>query len=74
VLAEVRVRYRHTAAPATITPLQQKCSSGLDEPQRVITPGQATVFIEAKKLLAVAGREETGAVNVRYALACRVSS
>jgi tRNA-specific 2-thiouridylase len=39
------VRYRHTAAPATINPLpNNRASIVFDEPQRAITPGQATVF------------------------------
>lgn len=45
VRADVRVRYRHTAAPATITPLpNHRARIVFDEPQRAITPGQATVF------------------------------
>ena len=45
VRAEVRVRYRHTAAVATITPLENNHAHIIfDEPQRAITPGQATVF------------------------------
>jgi tRNA-specific 2-thiouridylase len=45
VRAEVRVRYRHTAAAATITPLPDaRARIIFDEPQRAITPGQATVF------------------------------
>jgi tRNA-uridine 2-sulfurtransferase len=45
VRAEVRVRYRHTPAPATITPLNDgRVEVRFDEPQRAITPGQATVF------------------------------
>lgn len=45
VRAEVRVRYRHTAAPATITALpDNRATVKFDEPQRAITPGQATVF------------------------------
>jgi tRNA-specific 2-thiouridylase len=45
VRADVRVRYRHTAAPATITPLKDAHAHIIfDEPQRAITPGQATVF------------------------------
>ena len=45
VRADVRVRYRHTAAPATITPLPDaRARVVFDEPQRAITPGQATVF------------------------------
>lgn len=45
VRAEVRVRYRHTPAAATITPLNDgRARVCFDEPQRAITPGQATVF------------------------------
>src|SRR6476469_5862595 len=45
VRADVRVRYRHTAAPATITPLPgARMRVVFDEQQRAITPGQATVF------------------------------
>jgi tRNA-specific 2-thiouridylase len=45
VRVDVRVRYRHTAAPATITPLKDgRAHIIFDEPQRAITPGQATVF------------------------------
>jgi tRNA-specific 2-thiouridylase len=45
VRAEVRVRYRHTAAAATITPLPDaRARIIFVEPQRAITPGQATVF------------------------------
>lgn len=45
VRAEVRVRYRHTAAAATITPLPEgRARIVFDEPQRAITPGQASVF------------------------------
>ena len=45
VRAEVRVRYRHNAAPAAITPLpENRALVRFEEPQRAITPGQATVF------------------------------
>jgi tRNA-specific 2-thiouridylase len=45
VRALVRVRYRHLAAMATITPLEnERVRVVFDEPQRAITPGQATVF------------------------------
>jgi tRNA-specific 2-thiouridylase len=45
VRARVRVRYRHAEAPATITPLEDgRAHVAFDEPQRAITPGQATVF------------------------------
>ena len=52
VRAEVRVRYRHTAAPATITPLPDKRAQvKFDEPQRAITPGQATVFYRGDEVV-----------------------
>jgi tRNA-uridine 2-sulfurtransferase len=52
VRAEVRVRYRHTAAPATITPLpDSRARVTLDEPQRAITPGQATVFYRGDEVV-----------------------
>jgi tRNA-specific 2-thiouridylase len=52
VRAEVRVRYRHTAAPATITALaNNRTRIVFDEPQRAITPGQATVFYRGDEVL-----------------------
>ena len=52
VRAEVRVRYRHTAAPATINPLNDgRARIEFDDPQRAITPGQATVFYRADEVL-----------------------
>ena len=52
VRAEVRVRYRHTAAPATISPISEgRVSITFDEPQRAITPGQATVFYRGEEVL-----------------------
>jgi tRNA-uridine 2-sulfurtransferase len=52
VRADVRVRYRHQPAAATITP----ASSGrvrvrFDDPQRAITPGQATVFYRGDEVV-----------------------
>jgi tRNA-specific 2-thiouridylase len=45
VQAEVRIRYRHMPALASITPLaDHRVQVIFDEPQRAITPGQATVF------------------------------
>jgi tRNA-specific 2-thiouridylase len=52
VRADVRVRYRHTAAPATITPLPgARAHIVFDEPQRAITPGQATVFYRGDEVV-----------------------
>jgi tRNA-specific 2-thiouridylase len=52
VRAEVRVRYRHTAAPATITPRPDaRAHIIFDEPQRAITPGQATVFYRGDEVI-----------------------
>ena len=52
VRAEVRVRYRHTPAPATITPIENnRVRVVFDEPQRAITPGQATVFYRDDEVL-----------------------
>ena len=52
VRAEVRVRYRHTAAPATITPQEHgRARIIFDEPQRAITPGQATVFYRGDEVI-----------------------
>ena len=52
VRAEVRVRYRHAPAPATITPLANGYMRvKFDEPQRAITPGQATVFYCADEVV-----------------------
>jgi tRNA-specific 2-thiouridylase len=52
VRAEVRVRYRHTAAAATITPLAEgRARIVFDEPQRAITPGQASVFYRGDEVV-----------------------
>jgi tRNA-specific 2-thiouridylase len=52
VRAEVRVRYRHTPAPATLMPLaSHRVHVNFDEPQRAITPGQATVFYHGEEVV-----------------------
>src|ERR1044071_2245469 len=57
VRAEVRVRYRHTAAPATIFPLaNDRARIVFDEPQRAITPGQPSVFYPGGELVRGAWR------------------
>jgi tRNA-specific 2-thiouridylase len=52
VRAEVRVRYRHAPAAATITPVpNNRVRIRFDEPQRAITPGQATVFYRGDEVV-----------------------
>ncbi len=52
VRAAVKVRYRHDPAPATITPLpDNRARVRFDEPQRAITPGQATVFYRGEEVV-----------------------
>ena len=47
VRAAVKVRYRHEPAPATIHALPDaRARIVFDEPQRAITPGQATIFYD----------------------------
>ena len=61
VRAEVRVRYRHTAAPATIIPLENNCARvRFDESQRAITPGQATVFYRGDEVVGGGWIEKQG--------------
>jgi tRNA-specific 2-thiouridylase len=50
--ADVRVRYRHEEAPATITPEGSgRARVRFDQPQRAVTPGQATVFYRGDEVL-----------------------
>ena len=52
VRAEVRVRYRHEPAPATLTASKNnRVQIIFDEPQRAITPGQATVFYRGDEVV-----------------------
>jgi tRNA-specific 2-thiouridylase len=52
VRAEVRIRYRHQQAPATISHVgNDRVKVVFDEPQRAITPGQATVFYRADEVI-----------------------
>ena len=52
VRANVKVRYRHEPAPATIFPLHdQRARIVFDQPQRAITPGQATIFYDGDEVV-----------------------
>jgi tRNA-specific 2-thiouridylase len=52
VRASVKVRYRHEPAPATIYALpENRARIVFDEPQRAITPGQATIFYNGDEVV-----------------------
>ena len=52
VRAQVKVRYRHDPAPATIRRLpDSRAHIVFDEPQRAITPGQATIFYNGDEVV-----------------------
>jgi tRNA-uridine 2-sulfurtransferase len=52
VRAEVKVRYRHEPAAATIHPMPgTRARVIFDEPQRAITPGQATIFYRGDEVV-----------------------
>ncbi len=52
VRADVKVRYRHEPAPATIYALENdRARIVFDEPQRAITPGQAACFYDGEETL-----------------------
>lgn len=49
--AEVRIRNKHAAAPATLYPGAGDVEVRFDEPQRAVTPGQAAVFYQGDLVL-----------------------
>ena len=47
VRARVQIRYRHVAAPATVTPeVNGRVRVAFDSPQAAVTPGQPAVFYD----------------------------
>ncbi len=53
VRAEVKIRNKHVAAPATVYPTadSRRVEVRFDEPQRAVTPGQAAVFYQGDLVL-----------------------
>jgi tRNA-uridine 2-sulfurtransferase len=49
--ADVKIRYRTQAAPATVHVDGKQTTVRFDEPQRAITPGQAVVFYDGDEML-----------------------
>ncbi len=49
--ADVRVRYRHTAARATVVPRGDSFAVDFHSPQRAITPGQAAVVYRGEEVV-----------------------
>jgi tRNA-specific 2-thiouridylase len=52
IRAEVKIRYRHTPAPATVEPISDgRVSVRFDTPQRAIAPGQSVVFYDGDTVI-----------------------
>jgi tRNA-uridine 2-sulfurtransferase len=52
VRASVKIRNKHSAAEASLTPLDQtRVEIRFDEPQRAVTPGQGAVFYSGDLVL-----------------------
>ena len=52
IRAEVKIRYRHMAAPATVDPIGEgRVSVRFDTPQRAIAPGQSVVFYDGDTVI-----------------------
>ncbi len=49
--ADVRIRYRHRAAPATIETEGDRAAVSFDQPQSSVTPGQGAVFYRDEEVL-----------------------
>jgi tRNA-specific 2-thiouridylase len=51
VRAQVKIRNKHAAAPATLYPAEVGVEVRFDEPQRAVTPGQGAVFYDGDLVL-----------------------
>jgi tRNA-specific 2-thiouridylase len=51
VRAEVKIRNKHAASPATLHPAGERVEVVFDEPQRAVTPGQGAVFYDGDLVL-----------------------
>jgi tRNA-specific 2-thiouridylase len=51
IRAEVQIRYRHRAAPATVRSVGGSVEVVFDTPQIAVTPGQAVVFYDGDTVL-----------------------
>jgi len=51
IRAEVKIRYAHRAAPATLEPVGAKVRVAFDEAQHAVTPGQSAVFYRGEAVL-----------------------
>jgi tRNA-specific 2-thiouridylase len=49
--AQVKIRNKHTAAPATLHAAGERVEVVFDEPQRAVTPGQGAVFYDGEVVL-----------------------
>ena len=68
--AEVKIRYLHKAAPATVEPLDGgRVRVVFDQPQRAIAPGQAVVFYDGDVVLGGAWIERVDACDAKVRVA-----
>lgn len=49
--AQVKIRNKHSAAPATLLPAVDRVEVVFDDPQRAVTPGQGAVFYDGDLVL-----------------------